>query len=131
MAGDKSTIELSAEYNVDKSTISEWVKKYGEECQYTNTTSKSSESESAKEIRRLNQMLKEKDKVWCTDFTYMHQPRGKFRYNCTIIDLYDCSAVASVNSNYINTDLSIGTLVKAVFTIDSILSFLTKCYKIA
>ncbi len=59
---DKSTIELSAEYNVAKSTISEWVKKYGEECQYTNTTSKSSESESAKEIRRLNQMLKEKDK---------------------------------------------------------------------
>ena len=44
----------------------------------------------------------------------MHQPRDKFRYNCTIIDLYDCSAVASVNSNYINTDLSIGTLVKAL-----------------
>ena len=62
MAGDKSTIELSAEYNVAKSTISEWVKKYGEECQYTNTTSKSSENESAKEIRKLNQMLKEKDK---------------------------------------------------------------------
>ena len=35
MAGDKSTIELSAEYNVVKSTISEWIKKYGEKCQYT------------------------------------------------------------------------------------------------
>ncbi len=61
-AGDKSTTELSAEYNVAKSTILEWTKKYGEECLYTNTTSKSNESDSAKEIRRLNQQLKEKDK---------------------------------------------------------------------
>lgn len=62
MAGDKSTVELAAEYNVAKSTITEWAKKYGEECHYTHTTSKSAESDSAKEIRRLNQMLKEKDK---------------------------------------------------------------------
>ena len=51
-----------------------------------------------------------KNKVWCTDFTYMRQPNGKFRYNCSIIDLYDRSAVASLNSNYINTDLTINTL---------------------
>lgn len=62
MAGNKSTVELSTEYNVAKSTISEWAKKYGEECQYKNTTQKTNESDSAKEIRRLNQMLKEKDK---------------------------------------------------------------------
>ncbi len=62
MEGDKSTVELAAEYNVAKSTISEWAKKYGEECQYTNTTTKSKEGESAAEIRRLNQLLKEKDK---------------------------------------------------------------------
>ena len=62
MTGNKSTVELSAEYNVAKSTISEWAKKYGEECQYKNTTQKTNESDSAKEIRRLNQMLKEKDK---------------------------------------------------------------------
>ena len=62
MEGSKSTLELAAEYNVARSTISEWAKKYGEECQYTNTTSKSNESESAKEVRRLNQLLKEKDK---------------------------------------------------------------------
>ena len=42
-----------------------------------------------------------KNKVWCTDFTYMRQPNGKFRYNCSIIDLFDRSAVASVNSDYI------------------------------
>ena len=62
MAGDRTLVALSADYNVAKSTISEWAKKYGEECQYKHTTSKNNESESAKEIRRLNQMLKEKDK---------------------------------------------------------------------
>ena len=44
----------------------------------------------------------------------MHQPNGKFRYNCSIIDLFDRSAVASINSNYINTDLAIETLKKAL-----------------
>lgn len=64
----------------------------------------------------LNQnfIIDEKNKVWCTDFTYMRQPGGKFRYNCTIIDLYDRSAIASVNSNYINTELSIETLTKSL-----------------
>ena len=51
-----------------------------------------------------------KNKVWCTDFTYMRQPNGNFRYNCSIIDLFDRSAVASLNSDYINTDLAINTL---------------------
>ena len=62
MAGNKSTLELSAKYNVAKSTISEWAKKYGEECQYKNTTQKTNESDSASKIRRLNQLLKDKDK---------------------------------------------------------------------
>ena len=61
IAGNKSTVELSAEYNVAKSTISEWAKKYGEECQYKNTTQKTNESDSASEIRRLNQLLKDKE----------------------------------------------------------------------
>ena len=51
-----------------------------------------------------------KNKVWCTDFTYMRQPNGKFRYNCSIIDLFDRSAVALLNSDYINTDLAVNTL---------------------
>lgn len=55
-----------------------------------------------------------KNKVWCTDFTYMRQSNGKFRYNCSIIDLYDRSAVASLNSDYINTDLAISTLKTAL-----------------
>ena len=44
----------------------------------------------------------------------MHQPNGKFRYNCSIIDLFDRSAVASLNSNYINADLAIETLKKVL-----------------
>lgn len=55
-----------------------------------------------------------KNKVWCTDFTYMRHSNGKFRYNCSIIDLYDRSAVASLNSDYINTDLAIDTLKTAL-----------------
>lgn len=51
-----------------------------------------------------------KNKVWCTDFTYMRQPNGKFRYNCTIIDLFDRAAIASVNSDYINAGIAKETL---------------------
>ena len=64
MGGGKSTVEIAAEYNIAKSTVCEWIKKYGEECQYKNTTTPYNGNgiESAKEIRRLNQMLKEKEK---------------------------------------------------------------------
>ena len=60
MTGDKSYIQLSAEYNIAKSTISQWVNKYQEECLYT--THSTTESNEAKEIRRLKQLLNEKDK---------------------------------------------------------------------
>ncbi len=62
MAGDRSTVEIAADYNVAKSTISEWAKKYGEECQYKPTTAKKDENDSVSEIRRLNQELREKEK---------------------------------------------------------------------
>ena len=35
------------------------------------------------------------NQVWCTDFTYVFLTNGSMRYNCTIIDLYDRSVVAS------------------------------------
>lgn len=60
MAGDKSTSQIAAEFNIAKSTVSQWVKEYKEECLYT--TSITTESNDAKEIRRLNQLLNEKDK---------------------------------------------------------------------
>ena len=60
MAGNKSTVEIATDYNIAKSTVSQWVKQYKEECVYTTNTT--SEQNEAKEIRKLNQMLKEKDK---------------------------------------------------------------------
>ncbi len=40
MAGDKSHAGIATEYNIAKSTVCQWAKQYGEECQYTITTSK-------------------------------------------------------------------------------------------
>lgn len=52
--------------------------------------------------------------IWCTDFTYIRLANGKMRYNCSIIDLYDRSVVATANSDYINTELAKTTLEKAL-----------------
>lgn len=62
MIGDRSIRQLSIDYNVSKTALRNWAKQYGEECQYRNTTKINGEVDSATEIRRLNQMLKEKDK---------------------------------------------------------------------
>lgn len=55
-----------------------------------------------------------KNKVWCTDFTYIRLANGTLRYNCSILDLYDRSIVASVDGPYINTELAKETLGKAL-----------------
>ncbi len=54
------------------------------------------------------------NKVWCTDFTYINLRNGQKRYNCTILDLYDRSIVATANSRWIDSDLAIETLTKAL-----------------
>ena len=54
------------------------------------------------------------DRIWCTDFTYIPLSDGSMRYNCTIIDLYDRSVIASVNSKNITAVLAIETLSKAI-----------------
>ena len=59
MAGDKSIQQLAGDFNIAKSSVSKWVSKYKEECLYTTDTT--SNSNDAKEIRRLNQLLNEKD----------------------------------------------------------------------
>lgn len=51
---------------------------------------------------------------WCTDFTYLYLKDGSKRYNCTIIDLYDRSVVASITDRNITADLAIRTLRKAI-----------------
>ena len=47
---------------------------------------------------------------WCTDFTYLHLSDGAKRYNCSIIDLYDKSVLATLNSKRIDAELAIQTL---------------------
>lgn len=50
------------------------------------------------------------NKIWCTDFTYLYLADGTTRYNCTIIDLYDRSVLASLNGSQITASLAIETL---------------------
>jgi putative transposase len=59
------------------------------------------------DVEKLNQ-------VWCTDFTYLFLKDGTNRYNCTIIDLYDRSVVASFNGGHMTTELAIETLKIAI-----------------
>lgn len=54
------------------------------------------------------------NKIWCTDFTYLHLSNGSVRYNCTIIDIYDRSVVASLNGDNITSELAIETLKIAI-----------------
>lgn len=51
---------------------------------------------------------------WCTDFTYLFLKNGDVRYNCSIIDLYDRSVIASITDRNITSDLAIRTLQKAL-----------------
>ena len=50
------------------------------------------------------------NKKWCTDFTYLYLSDGSKRYNCSILDLYDRSIVATLNSKRIDATLAIETL---------------------
>ena len=54
------------------------------------------------------------NRKWCTDFTYLFLKGGEVRYNCTILDLYDRSVVASITDRHITSDLAIRTLKKAL-----------------
>ena len=60
----------------------------------------------------LNQNFKAENvnQKWCTDFTYLFLKDGQKRYNCSIIDLYDRSVIASLNSKTMTAELAINTL---------------------
>ena len=73
MASDKSIHQLAVEFNVAKSSVSKWANEYREECLYTTDTT--SESNDAKEIRRLNQLLNEKDK----EIAFLKKQRHSFQ----------------------------------------------------
>ena len=65
---------------------------------------------------KLNQdfSASEINRKWCTDFTYLYLTDGSVRYNCTIIDLYDRSVIASITDKHITADLAKRTLQRAV-----------------
>ena len=66
--------------------------------------------------KKFNNMLKQDftairpNEKWCTDFTYLYLSDGAKRYNCSIIDLYDKSVLATLNSKRIDAELAIQTL---------------------
>lgn len=51
---------------------------------------------------------------WCLDFTYLFLQNGNKRYNCTIIDLFDRSVIASFTGKEITAELAIMALSKGV-----------------
>lgn len=61
-----------------------------------------------------NFVVEQPNRIWCTDFTYLFLQNGAVRYNCTIIDLYDRSVVASVNDRWMTSDLAIRAVNKAL-----------------
>ena len=54
------------------------------------------------------------NRIWATDFTYLRQPDGSMRYNCSIIDLHERIVVATLNGSHITAQLAINTLRIAV-----------------
>lgn len=54
------------------------------------------------------------NKFWCTDFTYLFLTNGRKRCNCSIIDLYDRSIVASITGKEITSVLAVQTFKKAL-----------------
>ena len=58
--------------------------------------------------------VEEPNKIWCIDFTYLKLTDGSFRYNCSILDLYDRSVVSSITAREITSELAIKALEKAL-----------------
>ncbi len=77
-------------------------------------------TDSGKPHKRFENLLQQdfsatqKNQKWCTDFTYVSLADGRMYYNCTILDLYDRSVVASITDKHITSDLAIRTLKKAL-----------------
>ena len=61
-----------------------------------------------------NFKAEERNQKWVTDFTYLFLKDGKKRYNCSVIDLYDRSVVASITDKSMTSNLAMRTLEKAI-----------------
>ena len=57
-----------------------------------------------------------KNTVWCADFTYIEGWDGKFRYNCSILDLSDRSIIATKTSRMMTSALAKETLETALLS---------------
>lgn len=57
-----------------------------------------------------NRKVDKPNEKWCTDYTYLYLSDGAKRYNCSILDLFDKSIVATLRSNRIDSTLAIETL---------------------
>ena len=115
------TVYLSREgYKCSKLTVHKYMNKELKLCSTVRPKKPNYKHGKAHKIfeNKLKQNFKaeKKNKTWCTDFTYIFKKNGDVRYNCTIIDLYDRSVIASVTGKNINSQLAVETLKKAIET---------------
>lgn len=61
-------------------------------------------------LLKRNFVAAQPNQKWCTDFTYLKLTSGATRYNCSILDLYDRSIVATLNGKQITAALAIETV---------------------
>lgn len=80
---------------------------------YRNFYSKSDE-DCFPDLLKRNFRVENMNTKWCTDFTYLNLENGEKHYNCTIIDLFDRSVVASITDKNITSDLAVKTLQRAL-----------------
>ena len=66
------------------------------------------------DLLRRNFSAERKNTKWATDFTYLYLSDGSLHYNCSIIDLYDRSVVASLTDSKMTASLAIRTLKDAL-----------------
>ena len=72
---------------------------------------KNRKKESIQEKENIKNKIKE---IYYSNFTYLKLTDGTFRYNCSILDLYDRSIVASITAREMTSELAIKTLEKAL-----------------
>lgn len=63
---------------------------------------------------KQNFTAEQKNQTWCTDFTYLFLTNGSKRYNCSVIDLYDRSIIASITDKHMISETAKRTLQKAL-----------------
>ena len=112
---------ISNEFSVSVASISNWVKQFREEYQINKKAN--DEYNYIKENLRLRKELEEAKKeniknkikeIYYSNFTYLKLTDGTFRYNCSILDLYDRSIVASITAREMTSELAIKTLEKGL-----------------